>query len=129
MTDLTVEAQRSTETAPDSVATWRDYVELLKPRVMSLVVFSGLAGLIAAPGQLHPVLGLTAILCIAIGAGASGAVNMWYDRDIDAMMSRTSGLPIPSGRVRPDEALAFGVFLSVAPVLVMGLAVNWTAAA
>ncbi len=106
-----------------------DYVALLKPRVMSLVVFTGFAGLYIAPGELHPVLALTAILCIAVGAGASGAINMWYDRDIDARMARTRGRPIPAGRMEPGAALGFGVTLAVAAVLTMGLAVNVTAAA
>ena len=110
-------------------ATVADYVALLKPRVMSLVVFTGVAGMIAAPGHLHPVLALSAILCIAIGAGASGAINMWYDRDIDAVMSRTRGRPIPAGRMEPGAALGFGVVLSVGTVATMGLAINWVAAA
>ncbi|MDR6292120.1 MULTISPECIES: heme o synthase [Inquilinus] len=109
-------------------ATWQDYFALLKPRVMTLVVFTGIAGLVVAPGHIHPVLAATAILCIAVGAGAAGAINMWYDRDIDAIMSRTCGRPIVRGRIAPSEALGFGVFLSVAAVLLMGLAVNWTAA-
>src|SRR6516162_8470780 len=82
----------------------RDFVQLLKPRVMSLVVFSGLAGMVAAPGHLHPLLAAVAVLCIAVGAGASGAINMWYDRDIDAVMSRTCRRPIPAGRIEPSEA-------------------------
>ena len=106
-----------------------DYLALLKPRVMSLVVFTGLVGMVLAPGHLHPVLALTALLCIAIGAGASGAINMWYDADIDAVMSRTQGRPIPQGRISKDEALGFGCVLSVGSVLVMGLGVNWVAAA
>ncbi len=106
-----------------------DYFALLKPRVMSLVVFTGLVGLVLAPGSLHPVLAFTALLCIAIGAGASGAINMWYDADIDAVMSRTQGRPIPQGRIGAQEALGFGVVLSVASVAVMGLALNWSAAA
>ncbi len=105
-----------------------DYIALLKPRVMSLVVFSGLAGLVVAPGHLHPLLAAVAVLCIAVSAGAAGAINMWYDRDIDAVMSRTRDRPIPAGRVAPDAALAFGVFLSVASVMMMGLSVNWLAA-
>jgi protoheme IX farnesyltransferase len=107
----------------------KDYVQLLKPRVMTLVVFSGIAGLVVAPGALHPVLAAVAILCIAISAGAAGAINMWYDRDIDAVMARTKRRPIPMGRVEPAEALAFGVVLSIFPVMLMGLAVNWVAAA
>ncbi len=124
MADITVQ-QRSGDAPSASVA---DFMELLKPRVMSLVVFTGFAGLVVAPGSLHPLLAAVAVLCIAVGAGASGAINMWYDRDIDALMTRTAKRPIPSGRVGPDEALAFGVFLAVAAVLVMGLAVNWVAA-
>jgi len=106
-----------------------DYFALLKPRVMSLVVFTGFAGLVAAPGALHPLLATVAVLCIAIGAGAAGAVNMWYDRDIDAGMQRTRRRPIPAGKVAPEEALAFGVTLTLFSVMLMGLAVNWTAAA
>ena len=106
-----------------------DYFALLKPRVMSLVVFTGFAGLVAAPGALHPLLATVAVLCIAIGAGAAGAVNMWYDRDIDAVMQRTRRRPIPAGKVAPEEALAFGVTLSLFSVMLMGVAVNWTAAA
>ncbi|WP_414656113.1 heme o synthase [Ferrovibrio sp.] len=106
-----------------------DYLALLKPRVMSLVVFTGLVGLVLAPGSLHPTLAVTALLCIAIGAGASGAINMWYDADIDAVMARTRGRPIPQGRVSRDEALGFGSVLAVGSVIVMGLAVNWVAAA
>ncbi|MDE1149582.1 MAG: heme o synthase [Azospirillaceae bacterium] len=129
MTDTALEGQTDsvrTDRLPGTVA---DYFALLKPRVMSLVVFSGLAGLVVAPGKLHPVLAVVALLCIAVGAGAAGAINMWYDRDIDAVMERTRGRPIPQGRVDADEALAFGVVLSVASVLLMGLAVNWVAAA
>ena len=105
-----------------------DYVEILKPRVMSLVVFTGLVGLAVAPGHLHPVLAAVSVLCIAIGAGAAGAINMWYDRDIDAMMRRTASRPLPAGRMMPGEALGFGAVLGVGAVLMMGLAVNWVAA-
>jgi protoheme IX farnesyltransferase len=105
-----------------------DFVALLKPRVMSLVVFTGFAGLYLAPGTIHPFLGFVAVLCIAIGAGASGAINMWYDRDIDAIMERTSNRPIPAGRMEPGDALGFGVVLAVGSVTVMALAVNWAAA-
>ena len=106
-----------------------DFFELMKPRVMSLVVFTALVGLVAAPGQLHPLLGAIAILCVAVGAGASGALNMWYDADIDARMSRTANRPIPSNRVTPDEALSFGMVLAVFSVLTLGLLVNFTAGA
>src|SRR6202045_2205807 len=105
-----------------------DYVEILKPRVMSLVVFTGLVGLVLAPGHLHPLLAMVAVLCIAIGAGAAGAINMWYDRDIDAVMRRTASRPLPAGRMMPGEALGFGVVLGVGAVLLMGLAVNAVAA-
>src|SRR5207244_13296731 len=106
-----------------------DYVQILKPRVMSLVVFTGFVGLVVAPGHLHPVLAAIAVLCIAVGAGASGAINMWYDRDIDAVMRRTATRPLPAGRMAPGEALGFGVVLAIGSVVVMGLAVNWAAAA
>jgi protoheme IX farnesyltransferase len=115
--------------AQPSLAGVEDYVALLKPRVMSLVVFTALVGLLVAPGHVHPVIGFTALLCIAIGAGASGALNMWYDADIDAIMSRTVNRPIPAGRVQPGEALAFGATLAVGSVLVFGVLVNWFAAA
>jgi protoheme IX farnesyltransferase len=106
----------------------RDFFELLKPRVMSLVVFTAFAGLVLAPGHINPVLGAVAVLCIAVGAGASGALNMWYDADIDAVMSRTAKRPIPAGRILPQEALAFGLTLSAFSVVILGLAVNWFAA-
>ena len=106
----------------------RDYIALLKPRVMSLVVFSGFAGLLAAPGSIHPVLAGVAILCIAVSAGAAGAINMWYERDIDAVMARTKGRPLPQGLIEPAEALAFGIALSILSTMIMGLAVNWAAA-
>jgi protoheme IX farnesyltransferase len=106
-----------------------DYIALLKPRVMSLVVFTGFAGLVVAPGNLHPLLAVVAVLCIALSAGAAGAINMWYERDIDALMERTRNRPIPAGRIAPTNALIFGVTLSLLPVLIMGLAVNWVAAA
>jgi protoheme IX farnesyltransferase len=112
-----------------SLATVGDYIALLKPRVMSLVVFTALVGLSVAPGSLHPVTAFTALLCIAVGAGASGALNMWYDADIDAKMTRTARRPVPMGRVQPDEALAFGLTLSCFAVVVLGLLVNVLAAA
>ena len=112
-----------------SGAEWRDWLALLKPRVVTLVVLTGMVGMLVAPGHLHPVLCLATVLCIAVAAGASGAINMWYERDIDAIMSRTSRRPIPSGKIEPGEALAFGVVLAVASVLVMALATNMVAAA
>jgi heme o synthase len=111
-----------------STAEVRDYVEILKPRVMSLVVFTGFVGLVVAPGHLHPVLALVAVLCIAVGAGAAGAINMWYERDIDAVMRRTAARPLPAGRMMPGEALGFGVVLAVGSVVMMWLAVNAVAA-
>jgi len=104
-----------------------DYIALLKPRVMSLVVFTALVGLLIAPVHVHPVLAFTSILCIAAGAGASGALNMWYEADIDALMSRTANRPIPRGRVTPPEALAFGVTLAFFSVMTLGILVNWLA--
>ncbi|MGH1374825.1 MAG: heme o synthase [Alphaproteobacteria bacterium] len=107
-----------------------DYFSLLKPRVMSLVVFTGFAGLWVAPGaaELHPFLIVIAMLSLAVNAGAAGAINMWYDRDIDAVMKRTRGRPIPMGRVDADEAVTFGLVMSVLSVIVMGVALNWVAA-
>jgi len=106
-----------------------DFVSLLKPRVMSLVVFTGFVGLYLAPGDGNLILQTIAVLCIAIGAGASGAINMWYDRDIDAVMSRTKTRAIPSGKITAEAALTFGILLAGGSVMVMGLAVNWVAAA
>jgi protoheme IX farnesyltransferase len=106
-----------------------DFLELMKPRVMSLVVFTALTGMAAAPGSLHPLLAIIALLAIAVGAGASGALNMWYDADIDARMARTAGRPIPRGRITPDEALTFGVVLSLGSVVTLGVLVNWVAGA
>jgi protoheme IX farnesyltransferase len=116
----------STEVAGGDVG---DFMALMKPRVMSLVVFTALVGMLAAPGGIHPVLGAIAILSIGIGAGASGALNMWFDADIDAQMSRTVGRPIPRGRVSREEALSFGIVLSVLSVLTLGAIVNWLAGA
>jgi len=112
-----------------SSASVGDYIALLKPRVMSLVVFTALVGLAVAPGHVHPIAGFTALLCIAVGAGAAGALNMWYDADIDAMMTRTARRPVPSGRVQPGEALAFGLMLAAFSVVVLGLLVSVLAAA
>ncbi|MFL6861410.1 MAG: heme o synthase [Allosphingosinicella sp.] len=109
-------------------ADWRDFLALTKPRVMSLVVFTGLAGLLAAPAAIHPVLGFTAILCIALGAGAAAALNMWYEADLDGKMKRTAKRPIPAGRMDRQSALHFGVGLAVFSVLLMELATNRVAA-
>jgi protoheme IX farnesyltransferase len=112
--------------APESAL--RDWFVLLKPRVLTLVVFTGVIGLLVAPGHLHPVLAFAAVLCITVAAGAAGAINMWYDRDIDAEMRRTRNRPVPAGRIAPDAALAYGVTLAVGSVVVMGLATNLVAA-
>jgi protoheme IX farnesyltransferase len=109
-------------------ADWRDFVALTKPRVMSLVVFTGLCGLLVAPVALHPVLAFTAVLCIALGAGGAAALNMWYESDLDARMKRTAGRPLPAGRMDRQSALHFGVGLSFFSVILMGVATNWFAA-
>ncbi len=119
----------TTTHAEPSIAGVGDYIELMKPRVMSLVVFTAFVGLMVAPGQLHPVIGFVAILCIAVGAGAAGALNMWYDAETDGRMARTAERPIPSGRIAPGEALAFGLTLAVFSVVILGLLVNVVAAA
>ena len=113
--------------AVPATASVRDYIALLKPRVMSLVVFTGLVGLVVAPGQINPITAVIALIAIALGAGASGAINMWYDADIDAVMTRTANRPIPAGRVQRAEALTFGVVIAVLSVLIMGSLVNWVA--
>jgi protoheme IX farnesyltransferase len=110
-------------------AHWRDFWALTKPRVMSLVVFTALCGLLAAPGAIHPIIAFTAILCIATGAGASGALNQWYEAELDAKMKRTASRPLPGGRMERDAALQFGIGLSAFSVGIMGVAVNWVAAA
>nr|WP_321508311.1 heme o synthase [uncultured Celeribacter sp.] len=122
MTDATIVLDH------DRDAGFGDYFALLKPRVMSLVVFTAFAGLVVAPGGIHPFLGFFAILCIAIGGGASGALNMWYDADIDQVMKRTKGRPIPAGKVAPQEALGLGLALSGFAVVMLGLATNAVAA-
>ena len=116
-------------TAMPIPADWQDFLALTKPRVMTLVVFTALATMLAAPGHIHPVLGFTAILCVALGSGASGALNQWYEADLDARMKRTAGRPLPAGRMERGSALHFGVGLGAFSVLLMGLAVNWLAAA
>ena len=122
MTDTTAVFDQNPE------ASFGDYVALLKPRVMSLVVFTALAGLVVAPVSVHPMVAFTAILFIAIGGGASGALNMWWDADIDSVMRRTQGRPVPSGRVAPGEALGLGLALSGFAVVMLWLASNWVAA-
>src|SRR5450755_4767775 len=114
--------------AQPSLAEVGDYIALMKPRVMSLVVFTALVGLAVAPGSLHPAAAFTALLCIAVGAGAAGSLNMWYDADIDAVMTRTARRPVPMGRIKPGEALAFGLTLASFAVVVLGLLVNALAA-
>ncbi len=122
-------AQSQASLAPALPADWRDLFALTKPRVMSLVVFTGLCGMLAAPGPVHPVLGFSAILAIALGAGASGALNQWYEADIDALMKRTAGRPLPAGRLDRQTALHFGVGLAVFSLLLMYMAANWLATA
>jgi protoheme IX farnesyltransferase len=125
---LSVVGHNAIELAPRiSEADVSDYVALLKPRVMSLVIFTALVGLVVAPGHVHPVLAITSLLCIAVGAGASGALNMALEGDIDALMSRTANRPIPRGRITPPEAMAFGVTLSFFSVMTLGILVNWVA--
>lgn len=109
-------------------ADWRDFLALTKPRVMSLVVFTGLCGLLAAPGHIHPTLAFTAVLCIALGAGAAGALNQWYEADLDALMKRTEARPLPAGRMEKQTALHFGVGLSFLSVILLSLATNAMAA-
>jgi protoheme IX farnesyltransferase len=109
-------------------AEWRDYFALLKPRVMTLVIFTALCAMLAAPGSLHPLIAFTAILCIAVAAGAAGALNQWYEADIDAVMKRTAKRPLPAGKMAPGEALAFGIILGTGAVAIIGVAVNWVAA-
>ncbi len=134
MSDTSVEMSSAETTlarpeAPAGGGSVADYFALLKPRVMSLVIFTAFVGLVTAPGTLHPVFAFTALLCIAVGAGASGALNMWYDADIDANMQRTAKRPIPTGRIAAGEALGFGATLAVGSVVVLGLTVNWAAGA
>jgi len=119
-------ALRPAQAAGGSVG---DFLALMKPRVMSLVVFTALVGMVLAPGRMHPVLAAIALICIAVGAGASGALNMWYDADIDALMQRTAARPIPRGRITPDEALTFGTVLAIGAVGTLGVIVNWVAGA
>ncbi|WP_135465770.1 heme o synthase [Crenalkalicoccus roseus] len=133
MSDITAET-RGGAAAPLTLAgsqdlsEVRDWIALLKPRVVSLVVFTGVVGMLVAPGALPPALAVAAVLCIGLGAGAAGAINMWYDHDIDARMRRTAQRPIPAGRIEPGAALGFGLALATLSVAVMGLATNWVAA-
>lgn len=130
MSDTAISNERDGSAFPEGgMGSARDFFQLLKPRVMSLVIFTALVGIAVAPGGIHPVIGFTALLCIAVGAGASGALNMWYDADIDARMARTANRPIPAGRVTAREAAVFGSILSVFAVMTMGVLVNWVAAA
>ncbi|MEM1195178.1 MAG: heme o synthase [Pseudomonadota bacterium] len=126
------QTQLQTKTAVASYAPpaeWRDFYTLTKPRVMTLVVFTAVCGLLAAPGSIHPVLGFTAVLAIAMGAGGSAALNHWWEADLDAGMKRTANRPLPAGRLRRDDARDFGVFLSAVSVGLMGVAIGWLAAA
>ena len=134
MTDISAVDHRSQPGSINTIglvseASVSDYLALMKPRVMSLVVFTAWVGLAVAPAHVHPVIAFTALLCIAVGAGAAGALNMWVDADIDAVMTRTARRPIPRGRVTPGEALAFGMTLATGSVAVLGLLVSWLAAA
>ena len=129
MSDTAYSSEHAKSLPEGGMGNARDFFQLLKPRVMSLVIFTALVGIAVAPGGIHPVIAFTALLCIAVGAGASGALNMWYDADIDARMARTANRPIPAGRVTPSEAAGFGAILSVFSVMTMGVLVNWVAAA
>jgi len=121
-------AMATAQSNPRAIARWQDFLQLLKPRVMSLVIFTALTGLVCAPDRINPILAAVAVLCIAVGAGASASLNMWYDADIDAKMRRTRGRPVPAGRVQGADALALGIVLSLFSVMLMGMAVNWFAA-
>jgi protoheme IX farnesyltransferase len=129
MSDIHADITETSPAALGGAGTVGDYWMLLKPRVMSLVIFTALAGLIAASGDIHPWLALVALLAIAVGAGAAGALNMWYDADIDAVMARTANRPVPRGAILPGEALGFGLALAIGSVVVLGLLVNIVAAA
>ncbi len=122
---MTMSSALPTSRAP---ARWQDFLQLLKPRVMSLVVFTAITGMVCAEAPINPILGAIAVLCIAVGAGASASLNMWFDADIDAKMRRTRGRPVPAGRVQGADALALGVVLSMFSVMLLGMTVNWLAA-
>jgi protoheme IX farnesyltransferase len=128
MTDITASAATSPRPSAAAPARWSDYIALLKPRVMSLVVFTALTGLVCARAPMSLPLAVVSVLCIAVGAGASGALNMWYDADIDGLMRRTRSRPIPMGKIQPNDALSLGVVLSLFSVMLMGMAANWLAA-
>ncbi|MEO0057669.1 MAG: hypothetical protein RIT17_1126, partial [Pseudomonadota bacterium] len=127
-TDLTM-ASTPSQTAAMMPTEWRDFFALTKPRVMTLVIFTAICGVLAAPGNIHPVLGFTAILAIAMGAGGSAVLNQWWEADIDAGMKRTMNRPLPGGRMRREDARDFGVFLSAVSLVLMGVAIGWLAAA
>ncbi|MDO8322994.1 MAG: heme o synthase [Phenylobacterium sp.] len=122
---MTMSSALPTSRAP---ARWQDFLQLLKPRVMSLVVFTAITGMVCADAAINPILGAIAILCIAVGAGASASLNMWFDADIDAKMRRTRGRPVPAGRVQGADALTLGVVLSLFSTMLLGMTVNWLAA-
>ena len=128
MSFITESNESLSQTIPGSAASPSDYIALLKPRVMSLVVFTALTGLLIAPQHVHPIIGFASLLAIAVGAGASGALNMWYDADIDAIMSRTLKRPIPAGKMAATDALAFGLTLSFFAIFTLGIVANWLAA-
>lgn len=135
MSDMNIDINADgSNTVPNGLATEhmadvKDFFELLKPSVMRLVVFTAMVGLVVAPGYIHPFTAFISILCIAVGAGASGCLNMWYEHKLDALMARTANRPIPSGRIKPEQALTFGIILSVGSVTMLGMLVNWFAAA
>ncbi len=131
MTDTSFEIARPgfDATAPSGAGSVGDFIALMKPRVMSLVLFTGFVGLVVAPGTMHPVLAVATLICIGVAAGAPGALNTWYDADIDAVMQRTAARPVPRGRVSAEEALTFGTILAIGSTMSMGLLVNWLAAA
>lgn len=127
MSDMNIDNQTSDDYVGENLADVQDFWELLKPGVMRLVVFTALVGLVVAPGDIHPFTAFISILCIAVGAGASGCLNMWYEHKLDAKMQRTKNRPIPSGRIEPHQALTFGLILSVGSVTMLGMLVNWFA--
>lgn len=129
MSFISGSSERTASDLTVSIASPSDYLALLKPRVMSLVVFTALAGVLIAPTHVHPVIGFASLLAIAVGAGASGALNMWYDADIDVLMKRTRKRPIPAGKISEGDALGFGATLAVLSVMTLGIVANWLAAA